>query len=237
VKLLLLPGMDGTGKLFDPLLAVLPAALPVRVVSYPADRPLNYDELLPLVEDAAAGLGEFVVVGESFSGPLALMLAGRRPSGLRGVVLSSSFIRFPLPRWFRVMIRPWGFQFVPQWLMARLLLGRHRRGSVGRLLSDAVRSVTPTTMAARAKAMVDVDVTTELRVCPVPLLYLRGFQDRVIGRKCWTLIRSIRPDTELVEVPGPHLLLQAAPADMARVLVSFCDRVSQRAPSIRPEIR
>ena len=60
-------------------------SLTAVAVSYPPDRPLGYDGLLPLVEFAAAAApGDFVVVRESFSGPLALMLAARRPPGRAG---------------------------------------------------------------------------------------------------------------------------------------------------------
>ena len=45
--------MDGTGRLFGPLLGALPDWLPARVVSYPLDEALGYAELLPLVEAAA----------------------------------------------------------------------------------------------------------------------------------------------------------------------------------------
>lgn len=40
VPLLMLPGMDGTGRLFAPLLPHLPAAIDPRVLSYPPDLPL-----------------------------------------------------------------------------------------------------------------------------------------------------------------------------------------------------
>ena len=83
MHLLLLPGMDGTGRLFGPLLRALPPALSPVVVAYPVDQPYGYAELLPLVEAAAPAGAEFVVLGESFSGPLALLLAsltlGRSP--------------------------------------------------------------------------------------------------------------------------------------------------------------
>ena len=190
--LLLLPGMDGTGRLFTPLLAALPPSLPAVAVSYPPDRPLGYDGLLPLVVAAASGDRPFVVVGESFSGPLALMLASARPPGLRGVVLCASFARFPLPvpvRW-RGVARPWVFRLQPLWLLSGVLLGRHGFGPLGRLLRAAVRSVTPATLAARARAVAGVDVTAELLACPVPVLYLRAARDLVVRPACWELIRS-----------------------------------------------
>jgi pimeloyl-[acyl-carrier protein] methyl ester esterase len=229
VRLLLLPGMDGTGRLFAPLLRMLPPALPAQVVSYPPREPLGYAGLLPLVEAAGAEGGEFVVVGESFSGPLALMLAARCPPGLRGVVLCASFVRcpLPLPEWWLEVLPPWLFRFRPQRLISWVLLGRHRRGELARLLGEALCSVSGEAMAARARAVVGVDARAELRACPVPVLYLRAREDRVVRVGCWRTVRMERPDAEMVEMSGPHLLLQAVPSQAAAVIVSFCERVAR----------
>jgi pimeloyl-ACP methyl ester carboxylesterase len=228
VRLLLLPGMDGTGLLFAPLVRALPAALAPRVVSYPPCEPLGYAALVPLVEAAAAGGGQFVVVGESFSGPLALLLAARRPPGLRGVVLCASFVRSPLPvpALWRWVAQPWLFRFRPLGLISWALLGRHRRGLLGRLLGEAVLSVSGAAMAARVQAVAGVDVTAELRACPVPVLYLRASEDWVVRPRCWRLVKAERPDAEVAVLSGPHLVLQAAPSEAATVLVSFCNRVA-----------
>jgi hypothetical protein len=50
MHLLLLPGMDGTGRLFGPLLRALQPTLSPVVVAYPVDQPYGYAELLPFVE-------------------------------------------------------------------------------------------------------------------------------------------------------------------------------------------
>ena len=39
IRLVLLPGMDGTGILFEPLLEILPSDLHAKVVSYPVNEP------------------------------------------------------------------------------------------------------------------------------------------------------------------------------------------------------
>ena len=146
MRLMLLPGMDGTGRLFGPLLRILPQGLEVTVFAYPPDRPCGYAELLPLVEAAVPEGGEFVVLGESFSGPLALLLAARRPRGLRGVILCASFARGPWrfpARWLGLLIRPFWFRAVPGSLIRRAARafryaparrdgrGRSRRGPPG----------------------------------------------------------------------------------------------------------
>ena len=230
MQLLLLPGMDGTGRLFAPLLTSLPPSLTAIAVSYPLDKPHGYDGLLTLVEEAASGLDDFVVVGESFSGPLALMLASKNPPGIRGVVLCASFVRFPLsiPEQWRGMVRPWMFRIQPTWLVALVLLGRHAWGPLGRLLRESIRSVSPEALTARAVAVTRVDVTAELMACSVPVLYLRAAGDLIIRPGCWELVQSMRPEAEMALLPGPHLVLQVSPSEAATVLANFCNRLSTR---------
>ncbi len=81
--------MSRLRKKYDPA-----KPLTADVLSYPLDQSLGYDRLISIVEEEARKLGDFVVVGESFSGPLALMLAARNPAGLQGVVLCASRFRF-----------------------------------------------------------------------------------------------------------------------------------------------
>jgi pimeloyl-[acyl-carrier protein] methyl ester esterase len=236
MQLLLLPGMDGTGQLFTPLLTALPPTLSAVAFSYPPDEPLGYEELLPLIESAAPH-GNFVVVGESFSGPLALMLAARRPQGLRGVVLCASFVQFPLkvPERWRAMLRPWMFRWQPLWLLSWTLLGCHGFGKLGQLLRTAVRSVSPEALAARARAVARLDVTAELRLCPVPILYLQAADDMVVRPRNWEVVQSVRPDATLKVLPGPHLVLQVSPCAAVKELVAFCERVSAAEPSHETE--
>jgi len=227
MHLMLLPGMDGTGRLFEPLAKALAPTIKPVAVSYPTDQPLGYNELLALIETFVPS-GPFVVVGESFSGPLALMLAARRPPNLKGVVLCASFVKFPLPvpkRW-RSVVRPWMFRFQPLWLLCFVLLGRHGFGTLGHMLRSAVRTVSPVAFAARALSVANVDVSQELQACSVPVLYLRATSDMVIHSNCSKLIQSLRPDVDVATLPGPHLVLQVSPERAADILQGFCMRVN-----------
>jgi pimeloyl-ACP methyl ester carboxylesterase len=85
ISLILLPGLDGTGLLFQPLVAALPEMIKSIVVGYPGDQPLNYEQLLPQVMDALPRSDPFIILGESFSGPLAMMAAAKRPDGRRAL--------------------------------------------------------------------------------------------------------------------------------------------------------
>ena len=77
--LVLLPGLDGTEVFFRPLLAVLPTWIKPMVVTYPTSGANNYSHLLSVAQAAIEDSNSrtFYVLGWSFSGPLALMVAGR----------------------------------------------------------------------------------------------------------------------------------------------------------------
>src|SRR5262245_59650840 len=96
-SLVLLPGMDGTGDLFAPLLTALPPSLPAKVVRYPTAEPLGYAQLDGVAKAALPPADDFVILGESFSGPLAISLAAEPPSNLKALVLCCSFARNPRP--------------------------------------------------------------------------------------------------------------------------------------------
>ena len=80
-------------------------------------------------------------------------------------------------------------------------------------LVRAVASVDKRVLAARARMVLEVDVTAELAAFPGRVLYLRPTRDRLVGRGQADLVRRLRSDARIVEVDGPHLILQARPQD------------------------
>lgn len=96
ITVVLLPGLDGTGKLFAGLLSELPPALSARIVEYPAQRFLSYRQLIPVVKEVFPKSGPFVLVAESFSTPLAAKLAAERPPNLLGLILCNGFHANPV---------------------------------------------------------------------------------------------------------------------------------------------
>lgn len=236
MHLLLLPGMDGTGRLFEPILPFLPPSLVAVVLAYPPDRPYDFAELLPHVAAAIPDGQEFLILGESFSGPLALLLAARQPPGLRGVILCASFARCPLPsfaQWFGVLIRPWWFRAVPTWLIRRALLGRFSTPRLARLVEGAIGGVQPAVLAARTRAILGVNVDAQLRACPVPILYLAATEDWLVSRRSLAHIRRVQPRVETVVLAGPHLLLQVAAEEAARAIQAFAAACESQKKSLQ----
>jgi len=82
LPILLLPGLDGTGRMFQPLLDTAPATFAPLVVSYPTHEVRGYPGLESIVERSLPARGSYAIVAESFGGPLAVRVAAKRPPGL-----------------------------------------------------------------------------------------------------------------------------------------------------------
>ena len=214
--------MDGSGTLFSEFISCLPPGAEVLIVAYPPDRPLGYEELAALAGERLPSR-PFILLGESFSGPIAVALAAAAPAALRGVVLVGSFIRSPVaaPRGLRSLIAALPIWRVPIRIAAAVLLGRFSSRMARGQIASAIAAVAPATWRARLRAVLNVDVVEELASVRVPVLYLRGRSDRVVPRAAWSLIKSALPSARLVELDGPHFLLQAKPVECAAQVTAF----------------
>lgn len=227
VTLVLLPGMDGTGDLFQPFVASIGDKFLVKVVTYPRFEPLSYSDLESIVTSALPEDGPFVMLGESFSGPIAISIAASRPRGLMGLVLCCTFARNPRPRLrslsFLIGALPIGAFFART--ISRTLLGRFSTRALREMFLEAVTKVTPETFQARLRSVLSVDVTSELAAVEAPILYLRAHEDAVVPAAAAELIKRVQPGLKVVEVDAPHFLLQAVPGKAAQVVSEFIDAI------------
>lgn len=219
----LLPGLDGTGDLLGDFAARLSPELDARIVRYPVDEALGYPALERIARDALPGDRPFILIGESFSGPIAIRLAAARPPGLRALILCASFAESPQPllRGLAPCMRFAPLQAIPASLLSWLLLGGWGSRSSSRTLKRTIASVSHSALKLRACEVLSVDASGDLRRIQCPILHFRATQDRLVPHRCAERIRSIARDTEVVDVEGPHFLLQAVPEDCARMIKAF----------------
>lgn len=223
-KLILLPGMDGTGDLFKDVLKELPEA-EAEVVRYPTDRCLSYSQLKELVESATPTSDPFVLVAESFSTPLAIQCAAANPPNLKGLVICAGFVKCPANRTLRFVysrLAPILFRFtLPEFAVRILLVGPSASPSLLAAVRTAVSSVNPSVFSARVRAVFACDARAELAQITVPILYIQAQEDRLVDKSCLEEIRRIKPQSVVRIIPGPHLLLQREPKRTADVIREF----------------
>jgi pimeloyl-ACP methyl ester carboxylesterase len=224
IRLVLLPGMDGTGELFHPFADAV--EVKTQIVRYPTCRALDYRGLESLVSSELPSDEPYVLLGESFSGPIALSIAARRPPLLRGVILCCSFAKNPRPG-----VAP--LRGLVNWLPDRpplaplhwFLAGRFGTPELREALDRSLSQVSPAALRARMTAVIGVNLGPMLASISVPLLYLRATEDRVVPAKASEVILQEVPRAEVVDLVAPHFLLQAVPKEAAAAVNQFVRKV------------
>lgn len=216
----LLPGLDGTGELFAPLLQALGDDVTTTVVRYSAE--LTFDEY---VESAAKALPEqCVLIAESFSGLVAIAIAARHPGKVRCLVLCATFAVSP----FRTLLRAAKFvparMFRPNPLLPSMVNHFCFSGAPTSLRPSpvaAVSTVPPAIMRARLACLATTDVRPLLPRITTPVLYLRASNDRVVSSRLSLEMTSQLRNVKVMEIDGPHLLLQTRPRECAAAIIDF----------------
>ena len=228
ITTVLLPGLDGTGKLFKPMIQFLPAWIKPIVVSYPEDKPYGYEDLTDIVRNAIPKDCDFVILGESFSGPLAIMIAAEKPNGLLGLILCATFAKNPfklIPSWIRFLSIGPIYSLWPTTIKLRAICGGGRFKSFMNMALDAIKPVHPSAISARVKAILKVNVRFLFEKLDVPVLYLVSINDHLIKKHNVTDLKAIKPDLEVAELNTKHFLLQMEPERSAERITDFIKRI------------
>jgi pimeloyl-ACP methyl ester carboxylesterase len=212
--------MDGTGALFSFFVPHLSGAYTAQVISYPTDRPLSYEELTAFVL-AQLPAGPFVLLGESFSGPVALAVAQQREP--LALVLVCTFAANPRPA--LLPLKP-----LLRWLpspaaavgpLSLALMGRERTPTLRRALLQSLRLVSPNVLRHRAASALSANARSHLANVRCPVLYLQATRDHVVPATCAEEIKRILPSVQVVKLEAPHFLLQTQPAAAANAIEQF----------------
>jgi pimeloyl-ACP methyl ester carboxylesterase len=211
----LLPGMDGTGRLFAPLVRALDTSrLRPRVFVYD-ERAASYDALLEALPRPS---GPTIVLGESFGGPLAVCLAQRDRELVKEVVLVASFVRAPQPflRAAAPLVRR--LPPPPAALIRAAMLGLDAAPALVDEVAAAIRSTPRETLAGRLAALADLDLRAHTLDCPVHAVVAR--RDRLVPRACAEEPARLSRRGTITTIPGPHLLAQTHPTRVAALLAA-----------------
>jgi pimeloyl-ACP methyl ester carboxylesterase len=223
VAVVLLPGMDGTGDLFAPLVEQLKGAATTVVVQYPTAEALGYGELTTLARAALPRDRPYILLGESFSGPIAIRLAAEKPKGLIGLVLCVSFASSPMS-WLRplkplIPVAPIGV--LARVLGPRKLMGRFRTAAATRLFHQALARVSTRVLRSRILAAVEVDVSTQLAQVDVPTVYLRATEDALLSDSAADEFRRGAAAGKVVSIVGPHSLALCVPDAVCEAIMEL----------------
>jgi pimeloyl-[acyl-carrier protein] methyl ester esterase len=225
ITAVLLPGIDGTGRMFGPFIEKLPSWLSPQVIAYPGLQQLSYVQLTTLVLSQLPVAGPFILIAESFAGPLALQLTTKAGPNLKAVVLCATFVSNPRPHLARlaplllqepILSRP------PQKWLARLFVtGFDAPDAMLEQALEIHRHVSVPVILHRLHEVIHVDVGAILRHCRLPILHLYALHDHLILQHATREIQQLRPDIPSIGIDGPHYLLQTRPKQCMTAIKKF----------------
>lgn len=224
MKLVLLPGLDGTGRFFRRLEKCLENRVPLQVVSYPPDQVWGYRELPDFVR-GQIGSEPVVLLGESFSGPIAVNLAAQMSKQVRGLILAATFVTSPWPRWMIAAAARSNPGLVPRSWIDAALRGRANDPELAAEIADIMAGFVPEVRAARLRAVAGADARDDLRRVTCPILVLHGRNDWLVPKS--GILRAIKskPGAVIKLIDGPHMLLQCNAAGGAREIEAFLNPI------------
>ena len=199
-----MPGLDGTGVLFSPFIKAAPAWANPIVVAYDKITARDYEELALEVTKRINYEAKYILLGESFSGPVATLAAAKNPRNLAGIVLCASFIANPRP--LMSLIAPRSLLAGALKLFKGRRLVRHfmaSHDSPKELLNavmSTIESVPTETLVARLDLVKTVDVSLQLSDLQCPVLYLRAIRDKVIPSSALTYIEHMKPKVAVINI-------------------------------------
>ncbi len=219
----LLPGFHGTDSLWAPFIQKAPSWANAVPLKLPTGRDGNYPLLASHLIKKIDASSPSILIAESFSGPLATLLADELKDNVRLLVMGNTFVVSPLG---------WPGKFLPLSLVSSLPLTRLAaklwltggNQLLAEKLCEVVGKIPKATYAARLKAVVNVDVSKEYASLECPILVLRGENDRIVGSRFARQLIDLNRRAALKEIETAHMVYQLRPEESWRAIEERIDR-------------
>lgn len=190
------------------------------------------DDVAGLID--ALALGPAVVVGHSLGGMVAQELWRRHPQDVAGLVLCSTAAHFRDGRFERLrigLLRPLAalLRRTPEPLRRPILERFRRRQLAGHAanpwMADDVEAADQLTLMQAAGTVWGFDSRSWVGSIDVPTAVVVTLQDEVILTRRQRALAGLLPAPVVIEVDGPHSMLEDQPGAMAAVVAEAIEHV------------
>ena len=210
MKLILLPGMDGTGKLFQPFINELPDEIDCSVISYPDNECLSYKELESFVLDKLPKDEDFVLLAESFSGPVGYLLAKRNLANMKGIIFVATFLQNPnKPLVNLVKLLPLSILLslpIPDFIIKHFFLGKSPDNQTVILFNDVIKNTNHKIISCRINEISKPSLNLEK--ITIKSFYIQALNDKLVPPNNMNSFTEISDSLKTIKVDGPHFILQ-----------------------------
>jgi 3-oxoadipate enol-lactonase len=235
--LVLVPGIDGTGKLFYRQIPGLEKRFSVTTTTL-RDEARSMDDLVADLHDnvvrVAGDGGRVSLLGESFGGALTLSYAVAHPERVERLVILNSFAHFGSQArlwlgYHLLRATPWGLMRIVRQLNARRMHSPQTGRDEIRRFHDLMRTATREGYLSRMRILRDYDIRGQLPSIAAPVLYLAADRDTLVPSvEQARLMTELTPAATLRVLEGHgHSCLIAPDLDLAAILDDWVDRATR----------
>lgn len=224
----MLPGLDGTGIRFEPLLGALPRDVDVQSISYPTSPSVSWS-IQDYAQFTASQLppGPIVLFAESFSGLVALQLLTLRRADIKALILCGCFAEPPHPL-LSVVIRIPGLgpliHAAPDFVWKICCLGFRASRDQVRLLRNSIAKVPPVVLLQRLRLVATTRCLAH-EEAEIPCFYLQATRDLLVPAHAAAWFQRHFKQFQLFRMKGPHAMVQTAARDCAQRVVEVLSEV------------
>ena len=220
-SLVMLPGLDGTTRLYQDALAMDWGGMQAMSLPLPNQGPQDYDTLAKAMTSTLP-TGELVLLAESFSTPLAMLLASSEAARVKALVLVAGFCASPQPSGLGWLpLQPLLSLTPPAFLLKQFLTGEDAPQALLDSLSAALRQVAAAVLAERVRVVLALRESDCPNLRGLPVLLLQARHERVIPWDAQSQLERHFPEATCHWVDGPHLLMQTRTRDCRDAVLGF----------------
>jgi pimeloyl-[acyl-carrier protein] methyl ester esterase len=212
----LLPGFHGSVALFSSFIALAPSWARCRPLALPNEGDQGFDALAEALLPELKPLEGFVLVGESFSGPIAARLAEVLGQKVALLVLCNPLVEIDLALPSGLAASILRSRMLPAWGAAVALTGGER--ALGTAALRELRLLSKKTLEGRLAAVFSATAGSLAAHLVAPLLTIVGSRDRLVSPQRALDVCSKVPRSTVVELDAPHLVIQTRPAEVWRAI-------------------
>lgn len=218
--LILLPGMDGTGELFQWVIPFLEPSFEIKIFPLPDNIEQDYETL----ENWLASKIEwsnFILLGESFSGPLAIKLCKKFPKAINGLILISSFRNAPVNPLLINILSKIPIHFLPKLALRIALFSSMKRSNAVTVFEKIFARLNIETIRQRILSVALVHFENLSTLGEVPTLIINGSRDIIVRPKNFINFEKDQKSSRNIIIDAPHMLLQTKPREASEEILSF----------------
>nr|MCP4990468.1 alpha/beta hydrolase [Colwellia sp.] len=219
MKLVLLPGMDGTGELFEAFLSFYDGE--PLVISLPQQGPQDHSYLAKALKKQLPK-EDYILLAESFSGGIVPELLKQKTTNMKGVIFVASFLSSPnkylLPIAKILPIKALASAPLSQIAHKFLLLGKDASKTLLSKFIKVTKSIPDHILKSRLAVMNRQRLP--LATFDIPTVYIQALSDRLISTGKSRELSNVFRNIEYIEIDGPHFLLQAKPKESSQAVAT-----------------